>query len=220
VTATPTRPRRPAGRRAPVTPRRRRPGRGDVLLAAGLLQAAVGALVAAGTRAQAGAGQPVLALARPVTAGQVITAADLRVVQVTAAGPVAVVPAGRQAQVAGQRAAATLPAGSVLAAADIGTPHVGRGQARLGVAVGPGRYPPDLSPGQRVAVLTTPAPGSSSPLPAQLAGKGVVLSVSIPAPGSPGETVVELQLPQDAVLQAAAADAAGRIILAAIPAGR
>jgi hypothetical protein len=218
VTATPTRP-HPAGRRAPVTPHRRRRGHSGVVLAAGLLLAAVGALAAAGTRAQAGAGQPVLALARPVTAGQVITAADLRVVQVTAAGPVAVVPAGRQAQVAGQRAAATLPAGSILAAADIGTPHVGRGQALLGVAVGPGRYPPDLSPGQSVAVLTTPAP-SSGPLPAQLAGKGVVLSISTPAPGSPGEAVVELQLPQDAVLQAAAADAAGRIILAAIPAGR
>ena len=190
-------------------------------LAAGLLLAAVCALVVAAARVQAGSREPVLALARPVAAGQVITASDLRVVQVSAAGPVSLVPAWRQAQVAGRTAAVTLPAGSLLAAGDIGAPPPGCGQARLGVALQPGRYPPDLSPGQHVAVLATPARGSAGPVRALLAGQGVVLSVSpAPAPGTAGDKVVaELQVPQDTLGQAAAANAAGRITLAVIPAG-
>jgi len=92
-------------------------------------------------------------LARAVATGQVITVSDLRVVRVSAAGPVSVIPAGRDAQVAGRTAEASLPAGSLLAAGDVGAPSPGRRQAWLGVALGPGRYPPGLSPGQHVDVL-------------------------------------------------------------------
>ena len=173
-----------------------------------------------GGRAQAGSREPVLALARPVAAGQVITASDLRVVQVSAGGPVSLVPAGRQARMAGSTAAVTLPAGSLLAAGDIGVPPPARGQARLGVVLAPGRYPPDLSPGQHVEILATLTPGTTGPLPAPPAGQGLVLSLSpAPAPGTPGETVVELLVPQDLAPQAAAASAAGQISLAVIPAG-
>jgi hypothetical protein len=177
--------------------------------------------VLAGGRVQAGSREPVLALARPVAAGQVITASDLRVVDVSAAGPVSLVPAGRQAQVAGRTATASLPAGSLLAAGDVGAPSPGRGQAWLGVALLPGRYPPGLSPGQHVGVLAAPAPGSGGRAPARVAGYGVVLSVTaVPEPGAAGEIVVELDLPRDAVPQVTAASAAGRVSLAVIPAGR
>jgi hypothetical protein len=48
----------------------------------------------------------------------------------------------------------------------------------------------------------------------------VVLSVSAPsAASSSGDTVVELQVSQDAMPQVAAASAAGQIALATIPAG-
>jgi hypothetical protein len=48
-----------------------------------------------------------------------------------------------------------------------------------------------------------------------------VLSVSAPsASGGSGDTVVELQVPADAMPQVAAASAAGQIALATIPAGR
>ena len=59
----------------------------------------------------AGHRQPVLALSQPVAAGQVITAADLETVRVSAAGPVSLVPASRQAEVVGSTAAVSLPAG-------------------------------------------------------------------------------------------------------------
>jgi hypothetical protein len=214
--------RRAGGQPAALGPRRA--GGGRVRPVAGvLLVVAVCALVLAEGRmlseGRAGSREPVLALARPVAAGQVITASDLRVVDVSAAGPVSLVPACRQAQVAGRTATAGLPAGSLLAVGDVGAPSPGRGQAWLGVALLPGRYTPGLSPGQHVGVLAAPAPGSRAP--ARVAGYGVVLSVTAaPAPDAAGEMVVELDLPRDVVGQVTAAAAAGRVSLAVIAAGR
>ena len=75
-------------------------------------------------------------------------------------------------------------------------------------------------------MLATPAAaasGSSSSggAPAALpVGEAVVLSVSPAAASSgSGDTVVEIQVPADAMPQVAAANAAGQIALATIPAG-
>ena len=206
----------------------RRPRRRSVSLAAGgVVLVVVCALVFAEGWLAAGNRQPVLALAQPVTAGQVITSADLETVRVSAAGPVSLVPASRQAEVAGSTAAVTMPAGTLLTGSDIGTPPPVKGQVRLGVALKAGAYPPDLAAGQDVDVLATPASGTigsssgsggaSAALPV---GQAVVLSVSpASAAGGSGETVVELQVPSDAMPQVAAANAAGQIALATIPAG-
>ena len=185
-------------------------GRGSRRLA-GVLVIVVCLLVPAEVWVRDGMREPVLALARPVTAGQVITGPDLTVVRVSAAGPVSVVPASRRDQVTGRPAAATLPAGSLLAPGDIGAPPPARGQAQLGVAVAPGRYPPGLSAGQHVDIL---APGTCAGT-TRLAGQAVVLSVTAPAAG---QAVAELQVPQDIVPQIVAA--AGQVSLAAIPADR
>jgi hypothetical protein len=126
----------------------------------------------------------------------------------------------------GSTAAVSLPAGSLLAGSDIGTPPPVKGQVRLGVALKPGAYPPDLAAGQDVDVLATPAAaasGSSSSGAASAAlpvGQAVVLSVSPAAASSgSGDTVVEIQVAADAMPQVAAANAAGQIALATIPAG-
>lgn len=196
------------------------------LAAGGVVLVVVCALVFAEGWLAAGHRQPVLALAQPVAAGQVITAADLETVRVSAAGPVSLVPASRQAEVVGSTAAASLPAGTLLAGSDIGTPPPVKGQVRLGLALKPGAYPPDLAAGQDVDVLATPAAaasGSSSSGAASAAlpvGEAVVLSVSPAAASSgSGDTVVEIQVPADAMPQVAAANAAGQIALATIPAG-
>jgi SAF domain len=212
----------------PAAPAPRRLHRRSVPLAAGgVVLVVVCALVFAEGWLQAGNRQPVLALAQPVAAGQVITAADLEVVRVSAAGPVALVPASSQAEVVGSTAAVALPAGSLLAGSDIGTPPPAKGQVRLGVALKAGQYPPDLAAGQDVDVLATPASGtsnsssvSSSTGAALPVGEAVVLSVSpASASSATGETVVELQVSQDAMPQVAAANATGQIALATIPAG-
>jgi hypothetical protein len=223
-----TRSRRPAGPQPPGQAPRRPRRRSVPLAAGGVVLVVVCALVFAEGWLQAGHRQPVLALAQPVTAGQVITSADLETVRVSAAGPVSLVPASRQGEVTGSTAAVSMPAGSLLSGGDIGAPPPAAGQVRLGVALKPGEYPPDLAAGQDVDVLATPAPGtsgSSSPgtgsggaaLPV---GEAVVLSVS-PAPASEGsgDTVVELQVSQDAVPQVAAANAAGQVALATTAGG-
>ena len=224
--AVPTRSRRTAGLQPPGQGPRRGRRRSVPLAAGGVVLVVVCALVFAEGWLQAGHRQPVLALSQPVAAGQVITAADLETVRVSAAGPVSLVPASRQAEVVGSTAAVSLPAGSLLAGSDIGTPPPVKGQVRLGIALKPGAYPPDLAAGQAVDVLATPAAaaaGSSSSggAPAALpVGEAVVLSVSAAtAAGGSGDTVVEIQVPADAMPQVAAANAAGQIALAAIPAG-
>ena len=123
----------------------------------------------------------------------------------------------------GQPAAGPLPAGALLTSGDVGPAAPAAGQDDLGVAVKAGQYPPDLSAGQTVDVLATPAAssgGSSSQAtssPALPVGQAIVLGVDVNA--SSGATVVELRLSQNAVPQVAAAAATGQIALATIPAG-
>ncbi len=212
--------RRAADSRAALRlPQRRRSW---ALAATGVLVVAVCALMSAAGWQRAGNRQPVLAVARDVAAGQLLTTADLQVVRVSAGGPVSLVPAAQEASIVGRPAAGPLPAGALLTPGDAGLAGPAAGQADLGVAVKAGQYPPDLSAGQTVDVLTTPATSSdgasqAAPAPALPAGQGVVLGVSV-NPGS-GTTVVELALSQNAVPQVAAAAAAGQIALVTIPAG-
>jgi hypothetical protein len=116
---------------------------------------------------------------------------------------------------------APLPAGALLAPGDVGLPAPGPGEQELGVALKPGQYPPDLSAGQTVDVLSAPASAaasSSSPAAALPVGQAVVLAV-VPSAAA-GVTVVELRLSRNAVPQVAAVAATGQISLATIPAGR
>ena len=102
-----TRSRRSAGAPSPAPRRLRR--RSVPLAAGGVVLVVVCALVFAEGWLQAGNRQPVLALAQPVAVGQVITSADLETVRVSAAGPVSLVAASRQAEVVGSTAAVSLP---------------------------------------------------------------------------------------------------------------
>jgi hypothetical protein len=208
---------------APALPRPRR--HNGLLAMVGVLLVVVCAAVFAVGWLQAGNRQPVLALAQPVTAGQVLTSADLQVVRVSASGPVSLLPASQEASVVGRTAAAALPAGSLLTAGEIGAVPLAARQAFLGVAVKPGQYPPDLAAGQTVDVLATPSGSSgssssggtsSAALPV---GRAIVLSVSQQA-STQGTTVVELDVSQDAMPQVAAASASGQIAIATVPAGR
>jgi SAF domain len=209
----------PAG--VPLRVRRR----SGPLAAAGVLLVAGCALAFALTWLRAGDRTPVLAVSRTVAAGQVITAADLTTARVSADGPVSLIPSSQEPAVTGHTAATALPAGSLLTTGDIGPAPPPAGQAMLGVAVEAGQFPPDLAAGDTVDVLATPAgPATGGPAGAggnaQAAlpvGRAIVVSVS-PQPATPGTVAVELQVPQDAMPQVAAAAAAGQIDLAAIPA--
>jgi hypothetical protein len=205
---------------APAVPRPRR--RNWALAVIGGLVVVICAMVFAAGWAHAGDRQPVLALVRPVAAGQVLSAADLTVVRAGVSGPVSLVPASQEPGVLGHPVAVPLPAGALLAAGDLGMPELGAGQQELGMAVKPGQYPPDLSAGQTVDVLSTPSAstaGSSSQLSAAALPVGQAVVLAVDPSATAGTTVVELRLSANAVPQVAAVAATGQISLATIAAG-
>lgn len=105
----------------------------------------------------------VLALARPVAAGQVLAAQDLRQVAVAAGSEMDVIVASAASTVVGQPLAFSLPQGSLVTRSVLGAPQVPeQGKAIAAVGLKPGQFPPDLSPGTTVAVLLTPGQGTSA----------------------------------------------------------
>ena len=179
---------------------------GVVLVAA----CALGFLV---TSVSLGARSAVLALSSTVKAGQVITAGDLRSVQVAAGAGVAVLPASEQSSVLGRTAAVTLTAGSLLTRGELGASTVpGAGGAVVSVLVKFGAYPVDLAPGARVAVAT----GTTTTTSGAAAG-------AVPLSGDPQATVLAVTASSTADGSAAVelqTDTASAGLIAAIPPGQ
>ena len=129
---------------------------------------------------------------------------------------------------AGSTAAVSMPAGSLLTGSDIGTPPPVKGQVRLGVALKPGQYPPDLAAGQDVDVLATPASATVGLAPparaarrrrCRSARRWCCRSARRRRRAAAGTRWWSFRCRQDAMPQVAAASAAGQIALATIPAG-
>ncbi|MCZ0976061.1 SAF domain-containing protein [Streptomyces albulus] len=98
----------------------------------------------------------VLVLAHDVSAGHVLKPGDLRVVQVAAEA--GVVPATERGTVLGRRARVPLLGGALLAPGQVGTSaeFPPKGFSQVAFAVEQGGAPPDLSKGERVAVVPGP----------------------------------------------------------------
>lgn len=163
--AAPPTPPAPAGR---WSGDRSRVGRRRVRLSLvlfGALIVLVGAVAGVQVAARVDDRVAVLAVARPVKAGQVITEADLTSALVSVDALVAVMPASSRASVIGQTAAMPLAAGGLLSPAQVGAPvWPAAGEALTAVAVKPGRAPDGLAPGMRVTVLIVPQiqPGTAA----------------------------------------------------------
>jgi hypothetical protein len=120
------------------------------------------ALAAVVLSVRAGGRVPVLALARDMSAGEVLTSADLQVVQVSAGSDLPTVSADDEPSLMGQPLTAPRPAGALLAPADVGSvrwPPAGR--AIAAVALKAGAYPPGLTEGAKVAALVAPPSASA-----------------------------------------------------------
>lgn len=104
----------------------------------------------------------VLVLARDLPAGHVLTAGDLRSVEVAAEA--GVVRVADRAQVVGRQARVPLVAGSLLAMGQIGkrADFPPSGWSQLSLAVETGGAPPELARGERVAVLPGPSTDGAS----------------------------------------------------------
>lgn len=152
--------------------------------------------------------QPVLALAQPVAVGHVLTAQDLRQVNVAADPEVRVVHAGQAADLIGKTMAVSLSAGALLTPDSVGAAAVPvAGQAIASLALKAGQFPAEVTSGARVSVVHVPATagGPVTLSPASEAGAawpGVVTSVT--ASSTEQVTVVSVQLAEAAARQVAA----------------
>lgn len=165
---------------------------------------------------------PVLALARPVSVGQVLTAADLREVSIATDPGVSTMIASQASVVIGRSVATSLPAGSLLSPGVLGAALVpGPGQAIAALALKAGAFPVELAPGARVAVVLAPGPatGSLGTLPGQGAvavWPGIVTSVT--APANEQTTAVSVLLTETAARQVAAVPT-GQLSVVLLPGG-
>lgn len=153
--------------------------------------------------------QPVLALARPAAVGHVLSAQDLRQVNIAADPGVSTVAGSKVSTVVGKSMATSLPAGALLSPEVLGTAAVpGQGQAIAALALKAGQFPPELAPGARVSVVFVrgSATGSSSiPPSSQDNGSTWPATVtSVTARANEQTTVVSVQLSEAAARQVAA----------------
>lgn len=165
---------------------------------------------------------PVLAAARDIAAGQVITDADLVVVRVAAESGVATVPDTQRATVAGRTASMPVAAGTLLHDGQLGElAWPAAGQSVIAVAVKPGRAPAGLTAGSPVTVLMAPVAGVSGGEPAAagsvVQARATVVSVEQAADQS-GQQIVSLLLAGNDATKIASA--AGEAALIQLGAGR
>jgi hypothetical protein len=167
--------------------------------------------------------QPVLALAREVAVGQVLSTADLREVSIVGDPGVSTVAASQASTVVGRTMATSLPAGSLLTPEVLSATLVpGPGQAIAALALKPGAFPPELAPGAQVVVVLVPAPstGSSSAFASPNVPSAWQATVtSVTARADEQVTIVSLQLAETAARQVAAVPA-GQLSVVMLPGGR
>jgi hypothetical protein len=195
--------------RVPVPTRQRRPG----LAALAIVLILGGAALSGYLAISSGGKRSVLVLAREVTDGQPITAADLTTTSVSAPG-VPVIPGSQLGQVASgnYRAGGTYPRGTILNSGMlVGKEIPGRNYTAVAVQVVDGQYPPDaIGPSSAVKVIYTPSQdtakssgdGSGSPIDGLRAGDTLVPTAFVShlqkAVGSSGGGVIlTLVVPND-----------------------
>ncbi|MGH9158319.1 MAG: hypothetical protein ACRD1K_21340 [Acidimicrobiales bacterium] len=158
--------------------------------------------------------QPALALARSISRGHAIEAADLRVVYLSSDDPIARLGRGESSAVVVRIALSDLPAGTLLTRGSV-APRVaiGPNEGVVGLALEPGQVPAtELLPGDLVNVIGGPAEGAGAgavqPAGSQtavLASRASVYAVG--DLGTQGRRFVSVKLPEaDANRVAAAAE--------------
>lgn len=220
----------PSSRRATtssprITPTARR--RSAPWIALGVLLVLGCALAFGVISTRLGERQAVLAVARPVPAGQLVTATDLATVHVTVDPGLIPIPATARSSVIGRPAAVPLVPGAPLTPAQLGVPStLAPDQAVVALALKAGRFPPGLSPGAHVLVAdtgtdsqaTAAATGSSTALEDNpLTSSATVVEVDRPSDDTEDTTVVSLRVPATGAARLAAAGAADRVALVLLP---
>lgn len=169
---------------------------------------AFSALVAVVLFSGASAREPVLALANPVSRGQVVAMEDLMVVYIASDDPIATLSSEEDSSLVGLTAVADLPAGTVLTSAHLASRSlIGVGEGVVGLALSPGEYPTlSLAPGDRVEIVVTDGTGGG-----RVIASAEVFDVA--ELGVQGERFVSLRLSADLTAEVAAAAEADQVRL-------
>jgi hypothetical protein len=157
----------------------------------------------------------VLVVAQPVQVGQVLTADDLKSVDVSTGALAQTVSADDEAQVVGRPAALPLMPGEVLTSSLVGSALWPPANFAVASAqLKPGSFPPHLTAGAHVQVV---APASAAGAAAQVvAGAATVTDVSVPT--DQGDVVVSVLADKDAA-KAVASALPGSLSLVLLPVG-
>ncbi|ROP37301.1 SAF domain-containing protein [Saccharothrix texasensis] len=164
--------------------------------------------------------QSVLAMARPVSVGQVLTAQDLKQVSVAVDPGVSVVDVSQADGVMGKTMSASLPAGALLtqdAVSGAGVPTAGRAIAALSLKAG--QFPVEVSPGTHVSVVFVPGQSGAAfanPPTSDSATVWSAVVTSVTAPPNQQVTVVSVEMEQAAARQIAAVPA-GQLSIVMLP---
>lgn len=163
---------------------------------------------------QAGEREAVLAVARPVAAGHVLTSEDIKVVRVASDGNISPVAASNRSTVIGRPAAVGLVPDTLLTTGALGeSTALSPSEATTGLALKPGAFPPGLSTGATVRVIATDAaPGLT------LVERATVTSVGDASESSTGTVAVGIKIPASAANAVATASAAEHITLVEVAA--
>lgn len=168
--------------------------------------------------------QAVLALAGPVTRGQVIEASDLRVVYLSSDDPIARLADSQAAEVVGRPARSDMAAGTLLTTDSVVSgPTLAEGEGVVGLALDPGQVPLSrLVPGDIVDVVAPADPATAPPGDGSVDGGAGAPSSTIASGasvyaveeiGGQGKRFVSIKLPQAEANQVAAAAERGSIRL-------
>jgi len=178
--------------------------------------------------------------------GQAITAAQLGQADVSVSSGVDYVPVAEASALIGKRAAAAVPAGSLLTPGDLtSAPALPTGSAVVGLALKDGQFPASgLVPGEQVMIVQTaipgsplsaPVTGSQSTTPPSASGTGstvlsgsatgvlvaqaMVFAASAPSANSSGgfAVLVSVEVPSAIAPDVATASSAGQVSLVVLP---
>jgi len=173
----------------------------------------------------ANAHHQVLAVKHKVTAGQTLSAGDLKLVTVSAdTGDFQFIDQTDESKVVGRQVAVTIPADAPLLQQELGATAPASGTATLGILCKPGQYPPRLAAGDHVQVIDNGAAaagngGAGAPVISSGPISAVVTAVDAPADTSTTGEVVTLQVASPDATAVARSAAAGRATLVLVSPG-
>lgn len=187
----------------------------DLRVAVGLLLMLVAVFGGASLIKTAQARIPVLVAAASVQPGEVITASDIRIADLSLSGGVAHLPAAMKDQIVGRVATEPLWEGKLLSSGSVSqAPPLPVGMVAMSLALKPDHaVAGSIRSGDSVAVIASTAPGRSDPQTTILFTSVPVLSVTHAEATEGGGVLVTLRLRLDEARALAAARAAGPVDL-------